>query len=231
VNSFDASILHFVNAFAGRWPRFDQVVVMISWLHLVKGGVLMVLLWWAWFSGKPAARETVSTTLLGSFLALGAARGLSNLLPFRTRPILDPSLHFVAPVSMNGQGLMKWSSFPSDHAALFIGISTGLWLVSRKAGLFAFGYTILFILLPRLYIGAHFPTDLIAGGLIGWLLVAVISSSRIRDRIGPAVLGQVERRTAVVYPLLFLVTFETAELFDSVRLAVHLLRRIFLRGA
>ena len=212
MNPFDASILHFVNSFAGRWPKFDQVVVMISWLHLVKGGVLTLLLWWAWFSGRPAARETVSATLLGSFCALGAARGLSNLVPFRTRPILDAGLHFMPPVSMDGAGLINWSAFPSDHAALFIGLSTGLWFVSRKAGLLAFAYTIAMILFPRLYIGAHAPTDLIVGAAIGAALVSVACAPPLCDRIGRAVIAQEERRGALFYPLLFLVTFETAEL-------------------
>ena len=231
MNAFDAGILHFVNSFAGRWPRFDQVVVMISCLHLVKGGVLTVVLWWAWFSGRPAARETVSATLAGSFVALGVARGISNLLPFRTRPILDAGLHFVPPVSMDGAGLINWSAFPSDHAALFIGLSTGLWFVSRRAGLLAFAYTVAVILFPRLYIGAHAPTDLLAGAAIGLALVVVACSAQVRDRIGRAVIAQEERRGALFYPVLFLVTFETAELFDGVRISAYLLRRIFLHGA
>lgn len=46
----DASAIAFLNQFSGASPEFDRIVHAISHNELIKGGVLMTLFWWAWFS-------------------------------------------------------------------------------------------------------------------------------------------------------------------------------------
>ncbi|MGH3497671.1 MAG: phosphatase PAP2 family protein [Nocardioidaceae bacterium] len=68
-------------------------------------------------------------------------------------------------------------AFPSDHSVMAGAVAAGLFLVSRRLGWIA---TVLAVLLAfaRVYVGAHYPGDVIAGlalgaaiSWLGWLLV------------------------------------------------------------
>ena len=89
------------------------------------------------------------------------------------------------------------ASFPSDHATLAGAVIAGLFLVDRKLGIAA---TVAGLLLAvdRVYVGAHYPGDVVAGlavgaivALGGWLLlrrpliaiVAWLQHSRLRPLV------------------------------------------------
>src|SRR3954471_23176530 len=100
MHGFDHWILVFVNPFAQRWPPFDSIVVFFTNSDLMKGGVMMAALWWTWFrpnANQRTSRSYLLTALLGAVIALAAARVLAHALPLRSRPILDPTLHFRLP--------------------------------------------------------------------------------------------------------------------------------------
>jgi len=68
-------------------------------------------------------------------------------------------------------------SFPSDHAVMGGAVATGLLLVNRRLGLLA-ALAAALMAFARVYIGAHYPWDvlggLVLGGavvLLGWLLL------------------------------------------------------------
>ena len=198
-------------------------------LNLVKGGVIFTVLWWAWASRRPRARELVVCAILGSLVALLITRSIAFLLPFRPRPMFDPAIHFRAPPGWEGGGLIDWSAFPSDHAAVFVALAVGVWAVSRAAGLFGLAWTGAVILWPRLYLGIHRPTDLLVGALIGFLSAKAVDAEPIQKRVGVMLDKAGERSPGLLHAVLFLTSFEMAELFDGARrLAVFAVR--VLRG-
>ena len=115
-----------VAQFFNQWVRstwwLDQALAFLSQNHLFKGGVLMALLWWAWFrrGSEVKVRKHLTLTLLTCVLALGVGRTLVNLLPHRPRPLHEPALDLVTPYGVAEQALSDLSSFPSDHAVLFL---------------------------------------------------------------------------------------------------------------
>src|ERR1051325_11328259 len=157
MNFFDAAILHWINTFVGRWPRFDQFVSMMQNLTLAKGALLTALIWYAWFSGRPLAREKTLCRLSESLAGLTIARLIADLAPSRARPMFESELNFRVPGGTGLYGFMQWSAFPSDHAALYVALATGICLVSWRLGLIALIWTTLIVLFPRLYVGAHHP--------------------------------------------------------------------------
>jgi membrane-associated phospholipid phosphatase len=63
-------------------------------------------------------------------------------------------------------------SFPSDHAVMAGAVTAGLFIVSRRLGTISAVAAVL-LCFARVYIGAHYPQDVVAGLLLGTAVVAV----------------------------------------------------------
>ncbi|GAA1157544.1 phosphatase PAP2 family protein [Nocardioides aquiterrae] len=57
-------------------------------------------------------------------------------------------------------------SFPSDHAVMAGAVAAGVLLAHRRLGLLAAGLAVL-MAATRVYVGAHFPLDVVAGLALG----------------------------------------------------------------
>jgi len=187
---------------------------------MLKGGVLVTVLWWLWFRPDEALtvkREQIISTILGCFIALLAARILVHVLPYRPRPIDDPGVRIVLPYEIPKTFLHKWTSFPSDHAALFYALSTGLYFTSKTTGKLALIYTTVFIALPRVYLGLHYPSDILGGALLGAGSVWVTNRRGFREKVSARLLSFAQSAPQFFYPIFFLVTFQIADMFDGIR--------------
>ena len=111
--------------------------------------------------------------------------------------------------------LDTWSSFPSDHAVLFYALSTGLFFISKRVGIGAFVYTSIMIAMPRIYLGLHYPTDIVAGAAVGVAVAAVSILCLKGNRVLRAAANWSDQKPALFYPLFFLVTYQIADMFDS----------------
>ena len=186
MNPFDLGIIHFLNAFAHRSEVLDSIAVFLMGNGLITGGVLMSLFWAAWVSRgtNPAeCREVLIFGLMSSALSLFVARTLALSLPFRVRPVLNPIVDFRLPYSMSPSALIGWSSFPSDHAALFFGLAATLYLVSRPIGILAFLHAFFVVNLPRVYTGVHYSSDILAGAALGCTFASLAGFTTLRARV------------------------------------------------
>jgi undecaprenyl-diphosphatase len=226
MNRFDHGIMSFLNQAAQAWPAFDQSVIFLSNSDLLKGGIVMSIVWAAWFSRRGdqgTNRAFLLSAILASLPALLLARVLAYWVPLRVRPLLDPALHFRAPAGLGAQSnWTSWSSFPSDHAALFFTLAMGVWYVSRRVGNGLFLYVVIFICLPRMYLGIHYPTDILAAAMIGAGCAALLSNKAARKIVAEPILRWGERHPALFYAAFYLLTFEIATLFWDVRVALSL---------
>ena len=220
MNAFDLATITFLNQFALQSQRIDATINFLSSNHLVKGGMLLVILWWGWFRidhRQAQVRIHLVSTLVACFIAMVIARALALSLPFRFRPIHDERLDFVLPYSVQPVTLEGWSAFPSDHAVLFYALATGLFYISKRVGIFAIVYTTLFIGFPRVYLGLHYPTDIIAGALIGILVCLLCQQNGFRTRVSQPLLNFSVTKPEFFYPVFFLITYQIADMFNSGR--------------
>jgi undecaprenyl-diphosphatase len=224
MNAFDVDVVLFLNRFAHRSWVFDNFISQVLQNDFFKSGVITALLWWAWFrtpEEEGRRREIVISGLFAAFVALVAARILALTLPFRVRPLHESSIHFVLPYSLDQDTLIHWSSFPSDHAALFFALATTLFFVSRGLGIFAYLYVIFVICFTRVYLGYHYPSDILAGALLGMAAAFVCKIRAIRKAVARPAIHWLHRDPASFYTSFFLVTFLIATIFDPIR---HLAR-------
>jgi|tagenome__1003787_1003787.scaffolds.fasta_scaffold20612883_1 undecaprenyl-diphosphatase len=220
MEAFDLAVIGWLNGFSRTNPTFDEFVHLIASNDLLKGDLLMALLWSAWMrqDSRIITGELLAVrTIAGALLAVVVGRGLQNMLPGRLRPMHEPAVNFVVPYYVHPVGLDGWSSFPSDHAVLFFALSTALFLINRPIGVMAYIWTIVVICAPRLYLGYHYPSDIAGGAVIGVLLMIVAMRVQV-----PAVVSGILTRLQLRYPGwlfagAFLITLQIATLFDSSR--------------
>jgi undecaprenyl-diphosphatase len=221
INFFDVSLLHFLNQFAQRSWFVDSLISLVSDNLLLKGGVVTTLLWWIWFresETRTRDRQFILGGVFISFVALLIARTLTHLLPFRERPLHNPALHFNLPFGVNNNALIGWSSFPSDHAVLYFSLATCVYFLSRRAGVFAYCHAFFIICLPRMYMGFHHPTDILAGALLGVGITQLLKMEDLRSLLTRAPMRWLDRSPAYFYPCFYLTSFLTATNFDPLRL-------------
>lgn len=216
LTQLDHAVSAVINRAAQHWHWLDQTAVVLSESDLVKGGVVLAFFWAMWFR-HPLARDRLLAGLVGALMALSVARVLSYVLPSRQRPLLDPDITFVPPFGLHDQSdWTSWSSFPSDHAALFFALVAGIWLANRRVGILAGLYVLVAICLPRIYVGIHYLTDVIAGALIGFGVVALLF--RWREDWAKPILRGLEKYPGWGYALLYGLTFQIATLFWDLRI-------------
>ena len=104
---------------------------------------------------------------------------------FRIRPCRDPELmglvHFIVPYCPQS------SSFTSSHAAIHFGLATFVTVILypylKKWMYISYGWAFA-IVYAQVYVGIHYPLDVLAGALVGvlaGLLTAWIFKHRVED--------------------------------------------------
>ncbi|ORC47930.1 phosphoesterase [Burkholderia sp. A27] len=225
MNSFDTAVQVFLTQHAFQSATINHIIRVIAGQASFKGFVLVPVLWWMWFGRSERTgwkREMIIATVASGLASLAAGRLLAASLPFRERPLYDPDLHLNFPsVGLQDAIVRTWSSFPSDHAMLWTAIATGIFLINRRVGTLALLYTAVFICLPRVYLGLHYPTDVLAGMALGMVSTYLATRDAVRVRFAAPILQRMQMFPAPGYTFAFLLSFELITQFDDLLLFVH----------
>ncbi|GEO41527.1 undecaprenyl-diphosphatase [Skermanella aerolata] len=220
MQAFDLMVIGWLNQFSNMNLTFDKTLYVIADNHLLKGGVIMGLLWWVWMRNGPnfaAPGLHALRSIAGTLLAIVVARAMQNLLPGRLRPMQEPTLDFLQPFGDHPPGIVELSSFPSDHAVMFFALSTALFFAVRALGIAAYIWTTVVICFPRIYLGYHYPSDIIAGAVVGVLIMIPVMRMPLPSAI-PNLLARVQlRHTGLVFAGIFLLTLQMATMFENSR--------------
>ena len=141
-----------------------------SWLHtpmrlyakdgIVLFALLLLTAWWVARGSGDLAKVAASLWApVGVLVALAVNQPIANLVA-EPRPYASLS-HVLVLVSRSTD-----YSFPSDHAVMAGAVASALMLTDRRLGWVA---TVLAVLMAfaRVYVGAHFPLDVLAGLAVG----------------------------------------------------------------
>lgn len=161
-------------AAGGHIRGVDWAVRLLIEVSALKLGVPTLLAVYAWVRPDTGLRADPVRALRGAagvVLTLALARATQNFLPARPRPrVAMPEFPF--PPLGHLTDLADWSSMPSDTAALAFALVAVAWASSRRLGAAALAWAVSMTCLPRLYIGYHHLSDLLAGAALGVLSVA-----------------------------------------------------------
>jgi undecaprenyl-diphosphatase len=217
----EVELVQWLASLGGRWWVLDRVAIqLVSSLLLRSIPVVAILAgyWAAAGAGEQggAARRVVIGGFLAAGLGLFVSRCLQNLIE-TARPIHDAVLGPLFRGPFAGIITEDYHSFPSDHAALLLPLVCAVVTLERWVGA-ATGLLLFAALLARVYTGHHYPSDVLAGALIGSGAVWIERRlPEVRNRALDLV-DLVRRRWPVAAAaLLFLVAFLFAAMFEPVR--------------
>ncbi len=169
----DVDLLYDINGLAKQAPHwFDRVMEFVGEYGLLLAMVLVVL--WCWWSVRRRGGEDAASSVAALVWApLAAALAVVVNVPIRgfvkrSRPFVD---HQGLDVLVTGK---TDYSFVSDHATLTMAMAVALFVANRKFGLIGLGLA-LFEGFCRVYMGVHYPTDVIGGFALGTAVALLLS--------------------------------------------------------
>jgi undecaprenyl-diphosphatase len=197
--SVEWSILHTLNNFLYHHDAVeDPLLVYINASEALFVVALVLVFLFANGERLRKWRRAALAAVLSAGVALAIAKVISEIVD-RARPfVVDPNgVHLFS-------GHAADPGFPSDHATGAFAVAMAIYLRSRTWGSVALvAATVLAV--GRVAIGVHFPSDVLAGAVLGCGIALILYIrplrtwiDRLSDRIGAWIESAVRRGRAVV---------------------------------
>lgn len=160
----------------------NHFAVITGWLHtpmsyiadygIVVFALLLLAGYWTARRGGTTAMAAAIWAIAGTAAAVGVNQVVSHAVA-EARPWQS------LPNALILAGHTHDFSFPSDHAMMAGAVTAGLFVFNRRLGIIS-AVAAIVLCFSRVYIGAHFPQDVVAGlllgaavALIGYLIVRI----------------------------------------------------------
>lgn len=162
LSNFDYDIFQMINHLAASASVLNPLMKFLAKdaEYLFFLGVLIY-----WFIRTDRNRRMTFEALIAACIGLGIS-GLIGHFLYRDRPFVTHTVIQLIAHPAN-------ASFPSDHALGAFVIASTIWLYRKKEGIL---WLILagLIALSRVWTGVHYPSDVIAGAVIGNLIALIV---------------------------------------------------------
>jgi undecaprenyl-diphosphatase len=201
----DWSLFHAINGGVATRDWLEDPVTLLAGPAVGLYALATVALW---FLARPYGELKWKLACVSALASAGLAMLANQVISHawdRTRPFTahEASTHLLSAPSPD-------PSFPSDHAAAAFAIAFAILAFSRRGGILFLAAALL-IGVSRVALGLHYPSDVLAGVVVGWLAAMVVTRAaggwvlrlvRLASRVSDPLLGAVwhARRTARTTP-------------------------------
>ena len=174
----DRAVFEFLNGLGGHVPVIDNMFSGLANDYFLIIGFCLVLIA-LWFGTRDAVQRKINQmAVIVAAISLGISQAAVDILNgffFRPRPftLLPTHLLFYAPHD---------SSFPSNAATIAFAVAFGVFFVNRHAGRWLLVIATV-LSLARVYVGVHYPSDVLGGAalaaLTAWLISLIVKNRRV----------------------------------------------------
>lgn len=193
-------LLKYIQSFSNRY--FDVLFEMVTMLGEELFGIIVVAVFYWCFN------KTFGYKLAFVCLTNEAINTIVKEIVKFPRPIGYEGIHSIRVETAGGY------SFPSGHTQQSTSLFTTLMIEFKKKWLFLIGILgILLVGFSRMYLGVHWPTDVIGGLIIGllWTIIVIKVFDWSRSKENPLLLG-----VLVIPMMICLLFFRTATYYKTV---------------
>ncbi|OGL65433.1 hypothetical protein A3B21_01710 [Candidatus Uhrbacteria bacterium RIFCSPLOWO2_01_FULL_47_24] len=167
--AFDVTLFHAINNLSAKSDSLDALGIFAAVFLLPMLGVLLIL---AAFTIKRFKEEHWYELPLRAFVAGAAAYAIKfvvGALVARPRP-------FVSFTEIQNLIDMEtaYNSFPSGHASIAFAFAFIVYKADRDWGI-AFLILAALVSLGRVFVGVHYPLDIIGGAVVGWFAAWIVN--------------------------------------------------------
>jgi len=167
LRSLDIQLVHVFTGVIGHSSTIDSIVLFFAeYFPFAVGGAFFVLVVVSAYSRRQQL-QIFGDAILSGIIARVIVEGIRSVYQ-RPRPFLTE--HTNQLLSLYS------SSFPSGHAAFFFGFAFAIYQHNRRWGIW-FLIAAAIISLARIMAGVHYPSDILAGAILGILVAYALTKS------------------------------------------------------
>jgi len=155
----DLFLFQKINGLAGNWPFLDALGIFFAkyfeYILVVSVSLIFGKKW-----------KIIAQAFAAAVLSRLVIANIIRFIVRRPRPFVENHVNLLLDKTVE-------SSFPSGHAAFYFALSFIVYKYNKKSGIafFAAGFL---ISLSRVFAGIHWPSDILAGAIVGlfsgWLI-------------------------------------------------------------
>lgn len=173
MHNINLAIFNFINGGVGQYATLDHFLLFFTnnFTYAVCFVTTVYIVCWFPFRLRDITKrlhafhqsiEYVFTTL-STWILIHIIKVVTSVpRPFTTLP----SINVLSPYEGG-------YSFPSAHAAITIAIATTVYLHHKRLGFLLYCFAIV-VAISRVYVGVHYPKDVIVGGLLGFAVAGLV---------------------------------------------------------
>lgn len=220
-----------VGSLTGKSMLADTLAMLFLSSDFLKGApfaMAILLIWQIPFEKEDRSHRIYALRMFLSVLLSVLAARISQAFIYSPRPIMVKEIadHFS---DFAKSYRLDWNSFPSDHLSLYFPIALMTYLKFRKMGIVLILWSLLCVGLPRIFIGRHYPSDVLGGIIVGTSMFALVWS--LKSRIDPfleKIANRLELFPKFSLSFVFLFCFLIATVFDGARHILSSAKQIFV---